>query len=248
MEELYTQLFRRKSFHKFGQTLPLTQDDEIAIQEAVDSLRPLVEGIQVKTRIVPGAETNCYAGAEKCILFYSEKKDNYLMNIGYMGEQLDLKLVELGLGTLWFGLGKTDEKELDGLEYVIMMAVSRVPSDSFRKDMFKSKRKALSEIWDGEVLPFSDIVRFAPSACNSQPWFVRNNSGCLEVSRFRKKGFTGLIPMAFVSRFNRIDIGIFLLVLEVCMAHEGISFSRQLFVDDTPDSVALTKVAEYRMI
>ena len=31
-------------------------------------------------------------GQEYCILFYSEKKENYLQNIGYLGEQLDFIL------------------------------------------------------------------------------------------------------------------------------------------------------------
>ena len=46
-------------------------------------------------------------------LLYSEKKDNYLQNIGYIGEQLDLYLVSKNIGTLWFGIGKVKEKQLD---------------------------------------------------------------------------------------------------------------------------------------
>ena len=43
---------------------------------------------------------------EKVILLYSEEKENYLMNIGYLGEQLDLYLASLNIGSLWFGLNK----------------------------------------------------------------------------------------------------------------------------------------------
>lgn len=243
--DLYSQIFRRKAFHKFGETLPLTAEDDAAIAAAVDALVPLHDDIKVRTRIVPASETNSSKGAQRCVLFYSERKDNSMMNIGYMGEQLDLMLVEKGFGTLWYGLGKTEEKEFEGLEYVIMIAVAKVPSDSFRKDMFKAKRKEVDEFWEGEVLPLANIVRFAPSACNSQPWVVRNNGDSLTVYRFRKKGFTGLIPMAFVSRFNRIDIGIFLLVLELCMAHDGIPFRRTLHIDATSDDIPLTPVATY---
>lgn len=247
-DNMYNQLFRRKSFHKFGETIPMSDEDCKALLEAVSSLIPLIEGIEVKTRIVPEKRTNCKSGAEKCVLFYSEDKPNALMNIGYMGEQLDLLLVEKGFGTLWYGLGKTEEKSYEGLGFVIMMAVAKVPAGSFRKDVFKARRKDLSEIWEGPVFDFCDIVRFAPSACNSQPWYVKNEHGLLKVYRFRKKGFTGLIPMAFVSRFNRIDIGIFLYVLEVCMTHDGISFERRLFIDDTADDVTYTLVAEYSCI
>ena len=223
----------------------MSEGDCQALQEAVGSLKPLVEDIEVKVRIVPEGETNCRRGAEKCVLFYSEVKPNAMMNVGYMGEQLDLMLVEKGIGTLWYGLGKTDEKSFEGLDFVIMIAVAKVPEGSFRKDMFKAKRKDVSEIWEGPRLPLADIVRFAPSACNSQPWYVKNEDGKLRVLRFRKKGFTGLIPMAFVARYNRIDIGIFLYVLELCLAHDGISFERRLFIDDSADDVAYTPVAEY---
>lgn len=243
---MYDQLFRRKSFHKFGETVPMSEGDCQALQEAVGSLKPLVDDIEVKVKVVSEEETNCRRGAEKCVLFYSEDKPNAMMNIGYMGEQLDLMLVEKGIGTLWYGLGKTDEKSFEGLGFVIMIAVAKVPEGSFRRDMFKAKRKDVSEIWEGPRLPLTDIVRFAPSACNSQPWYVKNMDGVLKVFRFRKKGFTGLIPMAFVARYNRIDIGIFLYVLELCMAHDGIEFERTLFIDDSADDVAYTPVAEYR--
>ena len=52
-----------------------------------------------------------------------------------------------------------------------MIAVSKIDDENkFRKDMFKSKRKALDEIWMGEsIIGVSNLVRFAPSACNTQP-------------------------------------------------------------------------------
>ena len=118
----------------------------------------------------------------------SEKKDNYLQNIGYLGEQLDLYLVSKNIGTLWFGIGKVKEKNLDGLDFVIMIAISKVDSeDKFRKDMFKSKRKNLEEIWSGDhFLNIANIVRFAPSACNTQPWLVESKEKELKVYRYKK--------------------------------------------------------------
>lgn len=246
-EELYMQLFRRKSFHKFGQLFPMEESDLVAIQSAIDGLVPLMPDIRVRTRIVDESQTNCRRGAQKCVLFYSEEKYNSLVNVGYMGQQLDLKLVSMGYGTLWYGLGKTDEAEYDGLGFVIMIAVGKVAPDSFREDMYKAKRKTVSDIWEGPALPLADIVRFAPSACNSQPWLVKNTGDTLQVFRFRKKGMVGLIPMAFVSWYNRIDIGIFLLCLEVCMAHDCIPFERTVHIDNTNDDVALTLVAEYKL-
>lgn len=36
-----------------------------------------------------------------CLLFYSESKEGYLQNIGYLGEQIDLYLTSKNIGALW---------------------------------------------------------------------------------------------------------------------------------------------------
>ena len=152
MNNLYDMIFKRKSFHLFRNigNEHISEDELRNIEEKFNELKPLDDNIKVKIKIVKeGAK--CHRGQEYCILFYSEKKDNYLQNIGYLGEQLDLYLVSKNIGTLWFGIGKVEEKELDGLDFVIMMAIAKVDSpDKFRTDMYKSKRKDLSEIWRGD--------------------------------------------------------------------------------------------------
>ena len=176
--ELYDMIFKRKSFHLFRNIGKehITNDELKNIEEYFSKLKPLVDDIKVKIKIVKEGAT-CRRGQEYCILFYSEKKENYLQNIGYLGEQLDLYLVSKNIGTLWFGIGKVDEKQYDGLDYVIMIAIAKVDSaEKFRKDMYKSKRKELQEIWNGEnYLNIANIVRFAPSACNTQPWIVESS-------------------------------------------------------------------------
>ena len=101
--------------------------------------------------------------------------------------------------------------------------------------MYKSKRKTLDEIWEGPVIEdVSDIVRFAPSACNSQPWFVRNEEG-LSVFRYKKPGKRGIMPADKVSYYNRIDMGIFLCFLDILLSHKDIAYERELFKDDGED-------------
>ena len=46
----------------------------------------------------------------------------------------------------------------------------------------------------------------------------------LKVYRYQKPGKRGIMSRDKVSWYNRIDIGIFLLILEVCMAHEGLAY------------------------
>ena len=132
------------------------------------------------------------------------------------------------------------------LDYVIMIAIARMDSDRFRKDMFKSKRKELEEIWQGDTLNVAEIVRFAPSACNTQPWTVINDGRKLEVSRYLKPGKRGIMPADKVSYYNRIDLGIFLFLLETCMNHEGLQFRRTLYPDDGSAQSTLTAIYEYQ--
>ncbi len=231
---LYEMIFKRKSFHLFRNIGKehLTKEEIKDIEKEFLKLKPLVEDIKVKIKIVK--KTSVLRGQEYCIFFYSENKDNYLQNIGYLGEQLDLYLVSKNIGTLWFGIGKPEEKELDGLDFVIMIVIAKVDSsDKFRKDMYKSKRKELSEIWSGDnYLDIANIVRFAPSACNTQPWKVETKDKEIKVYRYRKEGKRGIMPKDKVIYYNQIDIGIFLCFLELCLEHNSIIYKKELFIEE----------------
>ena len=145
-EELfYDMIFKRKSFHLFRNIGEgrISKEELQDIEETYKKLTPLFLEIRTAIRIVPAKETTCKRGQEYCVLLYSEKKENYLQNIGYLGEQLDLYLVSRGIGTLWFGIGKVEEPSCDGLDFVIMIAIAKVDdAKKFRKDIFKSKRKS----------------------------------------------------------------------------------------------------------
>ena len=249
-QELYEMIFKRKSFHLFRNigNEHISEEELKNIEDEFTKLKPLVENIKVKIKIVKD-NTTCKRGQEYCILFYSEKKDNYLQNIGYLGEQLDLYLVSKNIGTLWFGIGKVEEKQIDGLDFVIMIAIAKVDSsDKFRKDMFKSKRKQVEEIWSGEnFLDIANIVRFAPSACNTQPWKVETSKNEIKVFRYRKEGKRGIMPKDLVIYYNQIDIGIFLCFIELCLEKNGKEYNRELYLEeDSEKEYNLTSI--YKII
>ena len=129
-KELYSIIFKRKSFHLFRNigNDSISANDIENIKEIYKTLIPLCPDIKTAIKIVPANETTCKRGQQFCILLYSEKRDNYLQNIGYLGEQLDLYLVSQNIGTLWFGIGKTNEPSYDGLDFIIMIAISKVDS------------------------------------------------------------------------------------------------------------------------
>lgn len=236
---LYDMIFKRKSFHLFRNigNEQITEEELKDIEIKFNKLIPLVKDIKVKMKIVKDS-TTCKRGQEYCILLYSEMKDNYLQNIGYIGEQLDLYLVSKNIGTLWFGIGKVEEKQLDDLDFVIMIAIAKIDSETkFRKDMYKSKRKELSEIWHGNYyLDIANIVRFTPSACNTQPWIVESSEKKLIVYRYRKPGKRGIMPIDMVKYYNQIDIGIFLCFLELCLNKNNIKYERTLYVEENVDN------------
>ena len=242
----YQTIFKRKSFHLFRGVgnEKLTQEELNGIKEAFASFERLYPDIRMAIRVLPAAEVSVKRDSEYCILIYSEQKPNYLLNAGYVGEQLDLYLVQHDIGSLWYGIGKPDESVYDGMNFVIMFCIHKVSNQSrYRRDMFKAKRKDLPDIWQGDTLGVGEIARFAPSACNSQPWVVKNEDGILTVTRYKKQSRVGLMNPDTAFYFNRIDIGIFLCILEICMAENNIRAKRTLFPDETDREYS--KTAEY---
>ncbi|MDY2698169.1 MAG: nitroreductase family protein [Lachnospiraceae bacterium] len=242
----YEQIFKRKSFHLFRETEIISNEELEDIKAFSEGVTPLVSGIKTAVRIVTEQETTCKRGAQYCILFYSERKGEYLQNIGYMGEQIDLYLASRNIGALWFGIGKPEQMTADGLDFVIMIAIAKMPEEKFRKDMFKAKRKSMEEIWSGETPAYANIVRFAPSACNTQPWKIEYGNHQLMVYRYKKPGKRGIMPGDKVVYYNRIDIGILLLFLEVCLRQEGIAFEKELF-SELDDDLETVMVARYML-
>lgn len=247
MDEIfYDMIFKRKSFHIFRDIGKIEPEELEKIEEAYKTLKPLDENIRTKIRILPAGSTSCKRGQEYDILIYSEKKEGYLRNVGYIGQQLDFILASMDIGSLWFGIGKTEEIEYDGLDFVIMFGIAKIPKEKFRRDMFKSKRKTLDEIWCGDNFrEIGNIARFAPSACNTQPWKAEANEEEITVYRYKKPGKRGIMPADKVAFYNRIDIGIFLLFTELCLEHEGYTFERTLFADEHDESETVLNAKYY---
>ena len=246
-KDLYNQIFRRKSFHTFQERSNefITNEELDDIYKAYKSFESL-NGIETDIKIVKTEETTCNRKADYCIMLFSKKEEGYLQNIGYLGEQLDLYLVSRNIGSLWFGIAKSNEV-YHGLDYVVMIAIDKV--SSFRKDMYKAERKTLEDIWQGDDLNVANVARFSPSACNSQPWFVENKDNQLYVYRKSKSGRVGIMPKNASIYFNQIDIGIFMCILEICLLNEGYSFDRTLQKDDeTLDTKVLNAIYKYKKV
>ena len=146
-----------------------------------------------------------------------------LLNAGYMLEQIDLFLTSRNIGTCWYALAKT--KEL--IDYVIMLAFGKSHSEDFRKD--------LETIWKGEhYLEIGEIVRYAPSACNTQPWRVVSEDNCLRI--YRTTQIKSFMPESKLSYYNLIDMGIFICFLDITLSQKGYMYERSLNMEKCHDS------------
>lgn len=55
-----------------------------------------------------------------------------------------------------------------------MLVIGKTKSEYFRKDYSKCSRRPLLDISDAQEYTTNilNVARYAPSACNSQPWFL----------------------------------------------------------------------------
>ncbi len=209
MKLLYEEIFRRRSHRKYYNDV-LSPEEEKLVLDSVAAIKPLYPEIKCKLELVlkDKVRTVMTWRPPHAVLAFSEVREGYLENIGFMLEQLDLALQAHGLGTCWVGLGKPREGavESEGMEYVIMLVIGKTQEKKRVADEFK--RHALAEISDTEDVRL-EPARLAPSSVNSQPWYFEHAECGI---RLYKKHLVRTMGLA---RMNRIDVGIALAHLYV---------------------------------
>ena len=136
------------------------------------------------------------------MIISSENTEGYLMNIGFIFQQMDLYLSSIGLGSCWLGMAKPTEKIDTTLEFVIILAFGN-SLDNPHRELSEFKRKPLSEI-SNTADQRLEVARLAPSATNSQPWYFVNDGDIIHVYSVK----LGIVKAMMYNRMNRIDIGI----------------------------------------
>lgn len=202
---------------------PLSPSILAKITEFADSAKPLDESICYEFIYLdtPDVKNLLPIKAPHYICLYSEQKGNYLMNAGFLLQQIDLYLSANNLASCWLGVAKPSKavpKLQNGLEFVIMLAFGNSSGRIHRMDTSEFKRKILSEISSvagGEEL--LEPARLAPSSSNTQPWFFSGNPNEITVSRKKLSFFKA----AFYDKMNQIDIGIVLFHLWLSSNNQG---------------------------
>lgn len=221
--QLYKTIFKRKSVRKYDMN-PLSEPALNEVKAFVDAAVPLVPELRYATTYLSAGDVKNLLPikAPHYLCLYSETKGHYLMNAGYLLQQVDLFLSERGLGSCWLGMAKPNKQvatQQDGLEFVIMLAFGTPSEPVHRTSVGEFKRKSLEAItsMEGEVSELLEAVRLAPSASNSQPWIVGGTPSAILVNREK----LNLIRGAVYNKMNQIDIGIALLHLELAIRHQG---------------------------
>ena len=175
-------IYHRKSCRSFA-GIPVDAATVATIKAF--SMKPLYPEINVHWDIVPRNQVKCICPwtTPQLIAIYSEKKEGYLENIGFLFQQMDLYLQTLGLGVCWLGMGRMNPKtttEVAGMKFVIMLAFGYPKGDQLRHDLKGFKRKPMEQIADKSD-PRLEPARLAPSAVNSQPWYFVHEGDAIHI-------------------------------------------------------------------
>jgi hypothetical protein len=191
-------IHKRKSIRKFDMgTLNFATLDKV--HEQIKNLVPLYPDIPYSIEIAEKTKGLLNIKAPHYLIFGSEKKEGYLENIGFIGQQLDLFLSDNELGAVWLGAAKPTEKVDSDLPYVIAIGFGKA-AEPLHRSFSDFKRKPLSDISEGKDVRL-EAARLAPSGMNAQNWFfvaTENKIHC-----YRKR-----VRLGFFSRMTAIDMGI----------------------------------------
>ncbi len=221
-KDIYETIFKRKSIRRYDLT-PLEDAILKDINEEISSLKPLIQNIDMEIKIISSGDvkTRMMKKAPHYIAVFSEERDGYLTNVGYMLQQMDLLLSSNGIGTCWQGIPTVKDHVIKDskLKFVILIAFGMAAEPIYRSDVTEFKRKSLNAICDipetSEISEILEGARLAPSAANSQAWFLSGNNRSIDVYSVKPNFIRSLIAKKYIP----IDAGILLCHLMICAEH-----------------------------
>ena len=246
-KDLYEVMEKRKSIRKYDMN-PLDSVLLQQIKQYGEEVNPLIPDIRVKFNVYSYEEVKSLMAikAPHYVGIYSEKKDNFLINAGYMLQQMDLYLSANNLGSCWLGMAKPSAalpEAVDGLDFVIMLAFGNPKEEVHRSSKSEFKRKTLEEIREGsgyeEVL---EAARLAPSARNSQTWYFI----CKEKEILVCRKPAGFVSEHLMARLNTIDVGIAMCHLDLAL--ENRALERNITFEDIEVPKGFIHLATVRLL
>jgi len=215
-DDLYQFITKRKSVRKYGPG-PLGEDELSRFRSFLKEIKPLFPGIKVEMKVFSAEEFKglLRSNAPHFLAFFSEPKEGYLANAGFMLQQADLYLSANNIGNCYQGLAKLT-KGADapaGLEFVISTSFGRPVGNVHRSGVGEFDRRPADEI--SSVKGMDDLIeaaRLAPSSVNNQSWYFTGGDGTIHA--YAAKGLIG-------QDMNKINVGIALCHIWLAVVHSG---------------------------
>lgn len=201
-------IYKRQSIRAYkNEELPTEELNNL--KAFIRTAKALNENIKWDYDIVSGdmIKTLLNWRAPHYILLFSQEKENYNENMGFIFQQVDLYLQSRGIGSCWLGMVSPNRKykpQNEDMKYIIGISFGRPDTQIYRESLGQFKRNEMSKITDREDEKLK-AIQYAPSATNSQPWYITHNPD-KSYNIYRKK--LGLIRRKTLGRWNEIDIGI----------------------------------------
>jgi nitroreductase len=272
--DLYNAIDNRKSIRKY-ESRALDTDTVNFVKQELKTTQAMYSDVKVRLEFIedPGVSTSIGMGffhglakisAPHCIIGISEVKKGYMENMGFILEQIVLKLTDMGIGTCW--LGTYNEPKLSKLlnvqnnKKITILITLGYPyeQNSFRnnglRNLISSTRKKDTEVafyneWEkdaGKYLSANPEVRkalnmaiLAPSNGNKQPVYVIFSENTVAIFAKNKKNNSVVNPYA------EMDAGIFASHFYLCCLQEKLNIS---FFDEQSNSHKYKMPGEYSYI
>ncbi|MBU3143505.1 nitroreductase family protein [Clostridium sp. CF012] len=212
----------RKSIRNYKEE-SVSAEDLHKIKTIINDAEPLFNNIPMEVLLIEDGEKikATFKGlmdkytkvkAPHYLAFTSEIVEGHLENIGFMGEEIVLKLTQLGIGTCWVGSAIKQEifknivKVQDKQTYIILVAfgypVEELKPVTTRKRL--DKNKVVNGVYENQYEPIIQSFIDAPSAANSQPWklYIEDNKFDLYLEN------RNILMKKMLKDMNHIDMGI----------------------------------------
>ena len=227
---LYQMIFKRRSIKKYKKEL-VPEQLKRDILYFGDCVSRLYGDIQVKMEICDSTEDELLSqglwkvDAPYYLILYSEEKEGYLVNAGYVAEPVLLYMTGKGLGTCYLANAKSQRPAPAGFKQVITIAFG-YPRTLLYRDPATAKRMPLKELCvfkeeAGEsVKNILKAVRLSPSIMNTQPWrFIVYHD---KIYVFSCREF---LPYPYLVSLREISVGIMLSHLNIAAEEMWINVS-----------------------
>ncbi len=219
--DIYEAIFKRKSIRNYDST-QIDQNHLKDITENLGGLKPISEGIKTEFKIISSDQVT-RKGMNKAphyIAAFSEAKDSYKTNIGFMLQQMDLYFSANGMGSCWLGIPQPIKEvtESSSLEFIILMSFGNSKEKLYRTSVSQFKRKPLSEITNIEGADeLLEPVRLAPSAINLQNWYFTGDKNLIHAYSSKSGFFRSIVGGSYFP----VNMGIAICHLQLAAEHLG---------------------------